>query len=179
LHEESLELYRQLGARRGITIALEHLAEAAARHGDSRRATSLHRESLRLARELGDKELIAWNLEGLAAMARAMGLPWPAPGQDDRAGMHAGVAPAIIVAQEPIALSGWADRAARLLAAAAALREALDAPLPPAERAAHARLRLDVRRALGEDGYARALAAGKGMGLEETIAFALEESAQI
>ncbi|MGB8944474.1 MAG: hypothetical protein WCD21_30220, partial [Streptomyces sp.] len=51
-------------------------------------------------------------------------------------------------------------RAAELLGTAAALREAVDSPLPPAERLDVDRAAQRSRTALGEDGYAAAYTRG-------------------
>jgi hypothetical protein len=67
-----------------------------------------------------------------------------------------------------------AQRAAQLYAAAAALREALGAPVAPADRADHERRVAAVRACLGEEGFAASWAEGRAMGLEEAIASALQ-----
>nr|SBP00543.1 multi-domain regulatory protein [Nonomuraea gerenzanensis] len=66
-----------------------------------------------------------------------------------------------------LALDGRADAAARLLGRAAALRESVGAPLPPGERGDVDRITAAVRRALGPDALAAALAAGSVLPLEE------------
>src|SRR5205807_9482260 len=61
------------------------------------------------------------------------------------------------------------ERAARLFGAAEGLREAMGAPLPPADRAEHDRSVAAVRAALVEEAFAAAWAAGRAMPLEEAI----------
>lgn len=66
-------------------------------------------------------------------------------------------------------------RAARLLGAAAALRETIGYPVRPARRADYDRLAAAVRTALGE-GAAEGWAAGQGMTMEQAVEYALSES---
>ncbi|MEU7281745.1 hypothetical protein AB0A69_23660, partial [Streptomyces sp. NPDC045431] len=62
------------------------------------------------------------------------------------------------------ALTGRPSRAARLLGAAARLRERAGAPLPDAERADVDRVTARVRAALGAAEFAAAYASGLGQG---------------
>ncbi len=59
--------------------------------------------------------------------------------------------------------------AARLCGAAAALREDMGWPLPPAKRAKHDRTVAAARRALGEEAFAAAWVRGHALSLEEAI----------
>jgi len=61
------------------------------------------------------------------------------------------------------------ERAARLLGAAAALREAIGAPLSPGERVRYDRDMSTVRAGLGEATFAAAWATGKAMPPEQVI----------
>src|SRR5207249_10234786 len=67
------------------------------------------------------------------------------------------------------------ERAARLFGTAEGLREAIGAPLPPADRAEHDRSVAAVRTALGEAAFAAAWAAGRGLSLEDALRAALAE----
>jgi tetratricopeptide (TPR) repeat protein len=64
-------------------------------------------------------------------------------------------------------------RAARLLGAAAALRAAIGAPLPPVDRPAYDAALTVTRAALGEDAFAAAWTAGERLTLDESVAEAL------
>jgi hypothetical protein len=66
-------------------------------------------------------------------------------------------------------------RAAQLYAASAALREALGAPVAPADRADHERRLAHLSACLGEEAFASAWSAGQAMTLDEVVAFALED----
>ena len=65
------------------------------------------------------------------------------------------------------------ERAARLLGAAGALREAIGAPLPPAERAQQERAAAGARAGLGEAAFTAAMVVGRALPLDEVIAVAL------
>jgi hypothetical protein len=66
-----------------------------------------------------------------------------------------------------------AARAARLLGAAEALREAIGAPLPPVERADYDRSVDTVRAGLSEEAFAAAWSEGRLMALEQALVYAL------
>jgi hypothetical protein len=57
--------------------------------------------------------------------------------------------------------------------AAEALREAIPAPLPPADRADHERQAAAARDSLGKKAFAAAGAAGRRMTMEQAVAYAL------
>jgi predicted ATPase/class 3 adenylate cyclase len=62
LAQEGLALFRELGDKRGIALALNRLGVAAWRRGDFRSARVLLEEDLALFRELGDRDRVAWSL---------------------------------------------------------------------------------------------------------------------
>jgi predicted ATPase len=69
LHIENIELWREIGDKRGIASALGPLAHQAASEYDFAGAAELFNESLSLFREVGDKREIAgamWNLGHIA-----------------------------------------------------------------------------------------------------------------
>ncbi|MBI3973469.1 MAG: adenylate/guanylate cyclase domain-containing protein [Chloroflexi bacterium] len=72
---------------------------------------------------------------------------------------------------------GQLEWGARLLGAAEALREAIGAPLPPADRADYDRDVAVVRAGLGEATFATAWAEGRAMSLEQAVAYALQTHA--
>jgi hypothetical protein len=69
-----------------------------------------------------------------------------------------------------------AERAARLLGAAAALSEAIGAPQVLRGQEETERTVAPARAALGEEAWAAAFAAGQALSLEEAIAEALKET---
>jgi predicted ATPase/uncharacterized protein HemY/DNA-binding XRE family transcriptional regulator len=166
LFEESLALFGALEDRGGKALVLEHLGEAATRQGQMQQATTYHQQSLILARDVGDREIIAWNLQDLAvAMIRWQHSTAPDEGPSPT---HAAVEYTIPTP------GGWLQRAVQLFSAAAGLRAALGAPLPPAEQPWYDRLIVDVRRVLGEDAFTSAWASGEALQLDQAIALALE-----
>ncbi len=70
---ESLDLFRELGDRRGISGSLINLGEAIKGQGDLRGATALFEEGLVLAREIGSKRGTAVALKNLGWVARIQG----------------------------------------------------------------------------------------------------------
>jgi hypothetical protein len=70
---------------------------------------------------------------------------------------------------------GCPEHAARLFGAAAALRVAIGAPLPPSEHATYDRAVATARSVLGDAAFDIASAAGQSMTLEQATALALDE----
>jgi predicted ATPase/class 3 adenylate cyclase len=180
LCEEALALAEQGRYKYGTFSFLNSLGLIACAKGDYLRATAMCEEGLSLARDLGEKGGIARALNVLARVAFY---------QEDRrraATLHRdslvifrdlreklGIAQCLerlgVVAADPAP-----ERAARLFAAAAGLREAIDAPLPPFEAAEYDSTVNGVRAALQADTLAAAWAEGRAMTLEQAIEYALE-----
>jgi predicted ATPase/class 3 adenylate cyclase/DNA-binding XRE family transcriptional regulator len=143
--EESLAFARRTGADFVAGTALGYLAQLARRQGDLAGAEELGREQLLVWRRLDAPSYLAGGLEGLAVTAAAAA---------ERARV---------------------ERAARLLAAAAALRERVGAPHRSWGRADIEWAVAEARLTLGEGSWAAAFAAGRALTLEEAIAEALGE----
>ncbi len=139
---ESLALLRPLGDKIRVADALTALGRVRRAQGDDARAALLHGEGLALFRAVGNRLGVAESLEGLAAVA----------GQADTMRQRA-----------------RAERATRLLAAAAAVREVVGSPLAPAEHAARARAVAGLRAALGDARFGEAWAAGLALSPEQAI----------
>jgi predicted ATPase/DNA-binding SARP family transcriptional activator len=73
LHQESLEIRRELGDRQGFAISLGNLGNVAYDQGDYATARSLQEESLEMRRELGDRPGIAQSLGNLGNVAYEQG----------------------------------------------------------------------------------------------------------
>jgi ATP/maltotriose-dependent transcriptional regulator MalT len=144
--EESLSFARRTGADFVAATALAGLADVARRRGDLADAKALGREQLLAWRRLNAPAHLAESLEGLALTAAAAG--------EDT----------------------WAERSARLLGAAAVLRERVGTPPSSMGQAYMEQLAVPARAALGEERWAAAFAAGRGLSLEEAIAEALDET---
>lgn len=143
--EESVALRRQT-SKRALAEALGALGEAVLAGGDHEQAVALVQESLRLHLEVEQR-------------------------RGHRQTIHRSfevLAYACIAAQQM-------ERAATLLAVAAALREAAPQPLAPADRAKHERATAAVRAALSERAFAAAGAKGRALTLEQAVNYALAE----
>ena len=144
LSEESLVIYREVEYRKGAAESLSLLARIATARRDYQSARALCNECLAIAKELGDRELLAAGLERLAE---------------------------VIAAQEsggsPTQGAPWA---AKLLGAAASLREAISAPIPPLERAAHECAISAIRAQLGEEAFGATWAEGQSMTPDQALA---------
>ncbi len=184
LWQESLLLHREQEDKEGVPYSLYGLGLAAQHQGDYALAAERLDESLTLYRTAGDKRYIAAVLHSLGQLAQTQGDP-------TRAAIH--FKESLILRKKmgdrqgiAESLEGWAgmavaqglpDSAARLFGAAAGIREAIGAPLPPVERAEYNRSVAAARAQLGEAAFAAVLAEGRAMALEQAIAYALEQTA--
>jgi len=187
---ESVALARKVDDKRGLAFALLNLGEVTFRQGDYERARPFYEESLRLRRELENAEGIAMSLSGLGDIARAQGNH----GRAARLYLESlsllqtssDTALVVPILEQAAAMIGVACdpalspdivasiRATQLFGAAASLRDVLAAPLPPAAHVAHQRDVDVVRRALGDDVFARAWTEGRALSLEQAIATAIQ-----
>jgi predicted ATPase/DNA-binding SARP family transcriptional activator len=160
--EEGLAIRRELGDRSGIADSLYHLGTVVYEQADFDAARARHEESLTIRRELGEHLRIAESLVALAALAgEGQGLPGVGEGTITGERFAAGEA------------ADGARAAARLFGAAAALRDAIGAPVPPRNQAAYVRQTRRAREMLGEAAFAAAWEEGRAMALEEAIRVAL------
>jgi len=176
LYEESLAIWRDVGDRWGVALSLHNLGRAAYRQGDWAAARTLFEESLAICRELGDTQGIAVALTNLGFVAFSRGDYASAPALFEEGltmQQELGDKRRIAYSLEGFAFltlaQGKAQRAARLVGAAEALRESIGAPLPPIDRADYERMVASVRSALGDDLYATAWEEGRGMTLELAV----------
>jgi DNA-binding CsgD family transcriptional regulator len=180
--EEALALFRRLGDKFGIAMALSQLGDTFNGQGDLDRAEALEEEGLALQREMGD----AWNtantlnllggiahqrgdLTHAAALYReSLGLWW---GLDDRWCIAHGLAGLATIAGE----GGQPRRAARLIGAADAVVQAVRASLTfiPTRQARYDRMVGAVRTHLGDEAFDAARAAGRALPLAEAVAEAM------
>jgi DNA-binding CsgD family transcriptional regulator len=66
-------VFREIGGKQGISVALYILAMVAQAEGDYERARRLLQEGLKPAAEVGDESNVAYCLQGLAALAASEG----------------------------------------------------------------------------------------------------------
>ncbi len=182
-YTKSLAIARELGATDTIAMVLNNLAIVASHQRDFVVARSLYQESLILFRGLRDKRSIAVSAVNLGIIASRQG-DFPIARSlleeslaiqlelDDRGSIcHELDAFGILAAAQM-----QAKRAARLFGAAETLREAIDAPLPPTERASHDSDLAEVCAALSEEAFATAWAEGRAMTLEQATEYALSDT---
>jgi hypothetical protein len=183
LGEDCLARFRELGHPWGIGFALNNLALAAYLEGDVALAASRAAESAALFRELqagpslAEVLITVGRVKGAggeaaaarASLAEALDLAW-AKG------------PRWVVAAALEELGVQAVRQARpehgvpFLAAGAALREAMGAPVQPANRPALEDALTAARAALGDAAFTAAWAVGHTLPLEQSVALAVAGS---
>jgi predicted ATPase/Tfp pilus assembly protein PilF len=183
LHEESLALRREHGDKWLIAVSLNNLGLIALYQGNYGRMITLLEESLALFRELGDQDAAAFSLGNLGFAAlyqnnyeRAKLLFEESLAIFGEVGDKEGIANGLEGLAGVAAVQGQAERAARLWGAAEALRDAIGAPLPPADRIRYQPYLTAASTSLGRAAFAAAWAEGQVMPLEQAVAYALSES---
>jgi predicted ATPase/DNA-binding SARP family transcriptional activator len=179
--EESLALKREIGDRRGVAYALGNLGQVLSELGEQAAARALTEESLVIKRELGDQQGIAVSLVNLAILALQ---------QEDleQAWNYLEEGLRIFYALErrwsigvvlgsfiELALRlGQFERAARLVGAVYGLTQAMALAEPPVSSSNLERYLAAGRQHLEPETFERALVEGRGMNLEQIVAYALE-----
>jgi tetratricopeptide (TPR) repeat protein len=150
LLEAGLAWRPEQGNQRGSAAILRNLGLVALAQGDSERARALVEESIRLWRNLDSQNSRDFHI-GLVVGFEYLGYVADATGRS--------------------------EHAARLWGAAERLREASGLIMDAFERDTHERA-LASARALGEERFAAAWAAGRALTLEQAIAEALDDAAE-
>jgi non-specific serine/threonine protein kinase len=178
--EECLALNRELDNKRGIAQALGDYGMRAWLRREYDRAAALLEEALALYREEGERQGMAriFGYQSLAALYardydRATALNRECLTLYRTAGEVFGVGRYLPVLAGVLFGQGQPERAARLFAAAAALRERLGVQLPLAMRSAHDRAVASVCAALGDADFMAAWAAGQALSMDEAVDEAL------
>jgi tetratricopeptide (TPR) repeat protein len=174
LYEQSLAIARELGEQWRIATELDNLGEVARDHGDYERTALLSEESLALRRELGDVCGIADSLNSLGLVMRERGNYERATALYEECltlyrhvGDRWGSAMCVEGLAAVASAQGQPERAVQLFAAAAALREAIGAPLAPADQAGYDRTIAALQATLGDNAFAAAWALGRTLPLEQ------------
>jgi predicted ATPase/class 3 adenylate cyclase len=184
LLEESVAMFRKGGDRHMAANASADLGALLSRRGEYAAARPLLEESLAIYRETGDRR-------GIGTVCYYMGSLALAEGGADAAGAcykeslaafrqvgeRYGMARALEGLARMASARDEPKRAAQLYAAAAALREALGAPVAPIDQADYESQMAALRACLGEEGFTAAWAEGQVMPLNEAVAFALGDHA--
>ncbi|MBI1742495.1 tetratricopeptide repeat protein [Candidatus Acetothermia bacterium] len=180
LFEESLALFQELGETG--SVVLSNLGSLANIQGDYERASKLLEKSIALYRKEGSKLGIAMALPHLGNLAvnlddlhRALALFKEGLVVSNEISYKPGIISGIKGIATVASRHGNIIRAARLLGAAEALREAIGIVIVPDERIMGEQTLAIGRSALGEETFAKAWAQGLAMTLEQAIAYALEQ----
>jgi len=181
LCQEALTLFREVGLEHMIPVVLVGLGCVAYEQGDAARAMALLRESERWFREVGHREMLASTLQHLARIiyaqgedAQARALLQECLGLQQQLGHKGAIAQSLVGFAALAARQQRPERAVRLYGAAVALCAASDLPMPGV-RADYERDLAAARAQLDAASLAAAWAAGQAMGLEQAIAYALED----
>jgi tetratricopeptide (TPR) repeat protein len=187
LHNQGLAERRRVGDRPGMPASLSALAEIARLDGDAETAAGLLEEALAVATELDDHHCATLALLHLARLARDLGdagradalyrqaMPVPLssdptdfPATDSTATWLEGLG-AIAVSE------GRPGRAAQLLGAADALRQAIGTPLPAHEAADRNDTIAGCSAALGEERFRSAFESGAALSLADAVRLAVSD----
>jgi predicted ATPase/DNA-binding SARP family transcriptional activator len=180
LHAEATARFRRAGLRRGYAHLYNEQGGIARVRGDLERARRLHQEALGIAREL-----LGWSVPHTLAQ---LGCVEARLGDLDAAEAHlreaagvlrtipqAATAAVVLVGAALVALGrGRPERAARLLAAADAIRDHAGMTPFGAERVEADLARRQAQDRLDPDVYRSAQAAGRKLGAEEALRLALD-----
>ncbi len=176
LLEESLAIRREIADTRGAATSLNNLGLVLYRTGDLAGARALFNEASAIWREFGDKQHIAMALANLGLVASGQGeYPLARSFYEEcvairqALGDKQGIAYTLEGFAGLAVAQGQGKRAARLLGGVESLREAIRAPVAPANQADHDRKVSAARSALGEQAFAAAWAEGRAMTLEQAI----------
>jgi predicted ATPase/DNA-binding SARP family transcriptional activator len=182
--EEALEIVQGSGDRWEVGRALNSLGELAQAEGERERARSLYQEGLAIQRALADGAECATVLLNLGRLARCEGDPAMALAcfREALALTHErGAKVKVIQCLEGIAGTalalGQAKRAARLLGAAEAVRQATRICRPRLDRAVHELDLRNLRQALGAAAFEALRAEGRQISLDQAVAEALTTGA--
>jgi predicted ATPase/transcriptional regulator with XRE-family HTH domain len=180
LGEEAIGLLREAGEPGWLAIPLADMGTAALLSGDRERGEAWSAESLALNRTLGNRWFIAVHLSDLGVVAHGRGdLAEAARHYAESVRLLAEAEDAWYVASPLAGLAAIAAetgdpvRAARLLGAAAELRDTSGFTVLATEQERDERTAAAARRALGEERYGRALAAGRSLPLAQSVAEAV------
>ena len=172
----ALAQFRDLGDIEGAAWSLISLGTVARYQGDVERASVLLTESLALSEGIGFREGIAWSVEQLGLLAAVDGDPAAISLLRRSLELHSELRDqwrmsSVLEDLAAIALAqGNAPRAARLLGAAEAIREAIGTVIAPCERLQHNQTTKAVRTALGDDAFDAALRQGQLAPMDELTA---------
>jgi tetratricopeptide (TPR) repeat protein len=182
LLEECIDIARQIDEMGILTSSLNILGMTELERGNSQESLALFQESLAIVQQLDQKQGLAWTLRnlGLARLAtgaiadaaahfrEALSLYRELESKDGLATALEGLSGVAAAQHQP-------GRCARLLGAAAAIREALGMPLSPNSQTIYNRMLEAAKTQLAPAEWEAELARGRAMSLEQAIAHATAE----
>jgi predicted ATPase len=182
MFEEGLHLAREVKDKMMIGISLNNLGELARIRGDHKWARSLYEESLTVHRELGIQGAVVTNLANLGHMALAQGDAEAASRfyiESLKLSYKLGDRRVVCLGLIGLAGAYWAehepDRAARLLGAAEAEREAINYKIELGDRAIYDQIIERVRLALGDNKFETMWSQGRSMRPGQAVIYGLED----
>ena len=182
LHELALKIRRALGDKWAIGVSLNNLGNVAIDQGNFEEARQLQEEGLAFRRAVGDRWAIANALNNLGNLAREQGeyktaLSLYHESMEINKALRAQWAISYLLEDMGClsALLNRPERALRLIGAAFKQREAIGAPLSPAEKEKLDRVLDRIRSAIGENQRTSTYEEGRNMSFEEAIDYALED----
>ncbi len=178
-YEQSVMIYRQLDLHGPLATTLSNLGSICFELGEIEQARSLLHEAVEFYRILDDPRSMAVTLHNLGELAYTMG---DAESQryfedslalrrdhGDRSDITVSLASLALIAKD----RGDFERAARLMGAVAAGREAMGTPLPPSDRLQIEALVSTLRAGLTSSTYSSIWSEGSTLTLEQAIEYAL------
>jgi tetratricopeptide (TPR) repeat protein len=185
LFEQSLEIWREMGyeGKTGRSWSLIYLGDVALIQEDVERARSLYQESIAFLRELGDMNFLAYSVRRLGQLAwragdyeKAMALFRESLIKNQAVGDPRG-AIACLAGFAAIGLAqGTYERAAQIMATVETQLTLIGIRLLPVDKMEYERNLAILRAKLDEKTLTKFWAKGKGLSLEQAVAFALEYS---
>ncbi len=182
LHAEALRLRRAASDQRGIAISLNNLGLVAHYQEDYTRAIRLFEQSIALFDEVSDERVksavlsnFGQSLLGLGDYQKAKSYLRDSIQVEAVLGNRADCIESLEAMGRAMATTDQVVRGVQLLGAVEALRESIQAPLPPISRRNYERDLTRFRAQLDPRSFATAWATGRTMSLQQAIELALAE----
>ena len=179
---EATEIFEELGDRSGAAWSINQQGDIAREQGDVAAARGLYQRALSAFRQAGDPWGTARSLTDLAYIDCEQGDHLAAHSACREAletfarlGHRRGMARALEGSAFLALAQGQAERALKLAAAAAHVRQLIGTPLHPAEQSKLDQMLLPAWESLSETEGKSAWAEGSAMSLEKAIEYSLEE----
>ncbi|HET9000843.1 MAG TPA: adenylate/guanylate cyclase domain-containing protein [bacterium] len=178
--EEAVRLAREAGDKWRLSICLNQQGIVARFQGNLGLAGDLHKEALSLSEDTADPAIISYTLRWIGFVALQQGdyqyaveVFMESLRLSREAGYRVTILMCLLGLADVFSALKQDDRAARLFAAAEALRAAIGHLLAPQDQAEYEGLLASARSRLGAAPFAAAWAEGRAMTLEQAIDYAL------